>query len=73
MTTLHTSTFEYLKPSDGQMEQMDQVRAAFKEFVEEIDAILPAGPDKTFVLRQLRDCAMWANVCLTRQPDGSPR
>lgn len=73
MTTLHPSTFEYLKPADEQLEQMSRVRSAFKAFVDVIDAELPAGPDKTFVLRQLRDSAMWANVCLTRQADGSPR
>jgi hypothetical protein len=37
---------------------MSRVRAAFKEFVEVIDSALPSGPDKTFVLRQLRDSAM---------------
>lgn len=73
MTHLHPSTFEYLKPTDAQLEQMARVRAAFKEFTDEIDAMLPPGPDKTFLFRQLRDCAMWANICLTRHPDGSPR
>jgi hypothetical protein len=33
---------------------------------------LPPEPDKTYVLRQLRDRAMWANVAITRQPDGTP-
>lgn len=71
--TLHDSTFEHLKPTVGQMAVMGEVRLAFKVFVERIDGLLPPGPDKTFVLRQLRDSAMWANICITRNPDGSPR
>ena len=71
--TLHPSTFEHLKPTDQQLGLMGDARAAFKNFVEELDRLLPEGPDKTYVLRQLRDCAMWANICITRNPDGSPR
>lgn len=71
--TLHSSTFEYLKPTDAQMDSMAIVRKAFAEFVSSIDAHIPEGPDKTYLMRQLRDCGMWANVAITRQPDGSPR
>jgi hypothetical protein len=71
--TLHTSTFEYLKPTDQQMRDMAFVRGAFAEFTNVIDAHIPDGPDKTYLLRQLRDCAMWANIAITRNPDGSPR
>jgi hypothetical protein len=73
MSTLHDTTFGYLKPTDAQMETMNNTRALFKVFVANIDDLLPAGPDKTYVLRQLRDCAMWANIAITRNPDGSPR
>jgi hypothetical protein len=73
VATLHSSTFEYLKPTDDQINTMGAVREAFRVFVDTIDNWLPSGPDKTYVLRQLRDCAMWANICITRQPDGSPR
>ena len=38
-----------------------------------LDQLILDGPDKTFMLRQLRDCAMWANIAITRNPDGSPR
>ena len=70
---LHTSTFEYLKPTDEQMRTMEQARSAFAELAVELDNIIPDGPDKTYLLRQLRDCGMWANVAITRNPDGSPR
>ncbi len=73
MPTLHSSTFAYLKPTDAQMEAMEHARTVFRVAVEDLEDLLPAGPDKTYVLRQLRDCAMWANVAITRNPDGSPR
>jgi hypothetical protein len=71
--TLHPSTFEYLKPTDEQVERMNRVRAAAKAYADILDAELPPGPDKTFVLRAHRSNAMWANVAITRQPDGTPR
>lgn len=70
---LHASTFEYLKPTDSQMETMAAARFIFKEFTEKLDLLLVDGPDKTYLMRQLRDCAMWANIGITRNPDGSPR
>jgi hypothetical protein len=65
--------FEYLKPTDTQMDQMSRVRLLFAQFVTNLDQELPEGPDKTHVMRQLRDCAMWANVTITRTADGTPR
>jgi hypothetical protein len=70
---LHASTFEYLKPTDDQLNTMGSVREAFAAFTKTIEPWLPDGPDKTYVLRQLRDSAMWANQAITRNPDGSPR
>lgn len=71
--TLHNTTFEYLKPTDGQIETMAMVRELFSKFAMHLGDKLPDGPDKTYVMRQLRDCAMWSNVAITRQPDGAPR
>lgn len=70
---MHAETFEHLTPSDAHKEQMQKVRAAAKIFSESLEINLPEGPDKTFVLRQLRTVVMWANVAITRNPDGSPR
>lgn len=70
---LHPTTFEYLKPTNDQLDTMTLVRTTFREAVERLDTLLPDGPDKTFVLRGLRDAAMWANISITRNPDGSPR
>lgn len=71
--TLHDSTFEYLGPTAEQVEDMQVARQAFKRCAEAIDAILPEGPDKTHTLRIIRNAGMWANVAITRNPDGSPR
>ena len=70
---MHDSTYEYLKPTDQQLEQMARVRAAAKAYGEVLQAELPDGPDKTFVIRGHRSNAMWANVAITRLPDGTPR
>lgn len=70
---MHPSTYEYLKPTDEQMKQMNVVRAAAKVFNDVLDDNLPDGPDKTFVIRAHRSNAMWVNVAITRHPDGSPR
>lgn len=70
---MHESTYEYLKPTDEQVERMSRVRAAAKAYGAALEAELPDGPDKTFVIRGHRSNAMWANVAITRQPDGAPR
>ncbi len=70
---MHASTFEYLKPTDQQLETMASARDEFRKLTASLDVLLPDGPDKTYVMRKLRECAMWANVAITREADGSPR
>ncbi len=70
---MHPSTYEYLKPTENQLAAMSRVRAAAKAYNDILDAELPEGPDKTFVIRAHRSNAMWANVAITRLPDGTPR
>ena len=70
---MHASTFDYLKPTDEQLAQMQRVREAAKAFAEVLEKELPDGPDKTFAIRNHRSTAMWCNIAITRQPDGSPR
>ncbi len=70
---MHSSTFEYLKPTEGQIETMAKVRGDAATFARTLEALLPDGPDKTYTLRKFREVCMWANVAITRQPDGSPR
>lgn len=70
---MHPSTYEYLKPTDAQISAMAEAREAARVYGEALERILPDGPDKTFAIRAHRSNAMWANVAITRQPDGTPR
>ena len=52
---------------------MASVRSAFAALASMMETNIPDGPDKTYLLRKLREVGMWANVAITRQPDGTPR
>ena len=71
--SLHPSTFEYLKPTEQQLELMGAARQYSKEYAERLDGLLPDCADKSYILRRVRETAMWVNVCLTREADGTPR
>jgi hypothetical protein len=70
---LHATTFEYLKPTDEQVAAMARWRTAAAIYAEHLEAALSEGPDKTYIMRRIRETAMWVNVAITRQPDGTPR
>lgn len=70
---MHYSTYDYLKPTLDQMDKMNRLREAAKVYGEVLEKELPEGPDKTFTIRNHRSNAMWANVAVTRLPDGTPR
>lgn len=70
---MHPSTYEYLKPTDEQIARMGRVREAARAFGEVLETELPEGSDKDFAIRGHRSNAMWANVAITRLPDGTPR
>lgn len=70
---MHTSTFEYLKPTDEQIKTMEEARQRAFVYANAMEALLPNGPDKTYMLRKFREVAMWANIAITRNADGSPK
>jgi hypothetical protein len=70
---MHPSTFEYLKPTDQQVQMMAIIRGATHNYALCLENVLPDGPDKTYVLRKVREIGMWANVAITREADGKPR
>lgn len=70
---MHTTTFEYLKPTEEQIDQMQACREAAKVYADTLQTAIPDGPDKTYLMRKFREVAMWANIAITRQPDGAPR
>lgn len=67
------AAFDYQIPTESQLEDMNEVRKAFRTLGGVLEAVLPEGPDKTYVLRTLRTCAMWSNATITKHPDGTPR
>ena len=73
MTTLHPTAFEYVNPSDDQLNDMRDARDAVRMYANALERLVPDGPDKTYIMRKLREVAIWVNVSLTRQPDGAPR
>lgn len=70
---MHSAAYEYLEPTDEQRACMARVRAAAKAYGDILEKELPEGPDKTFTIRGHRSSAMWANIAITRLPDGTPR
>lgn len=70
---MNPTTFEYLEPTAHQKETMSKVRGAFAVLAAEVDDAIPPGVDKDYVMRLLRDAAMWSNVAITRRSDGTPR
>lgn len=71
--TLDPYAFDYHTPSAEQIKKMAVLRAAARHYAQDLEEVLEDGPDKTYLLRKLREVAMWANVAVTRNPDGSPR
>lgn len=70
---MHSSTMGYLNPTDAQKEVMGKARECAMTYLEAIETYVPDGPDKTYIIRKLREVAMWVNVAITRLPDGTPR
>lgn len=70
---MDSSTFAYLKPTEEQIATMSICRQAVADCCSCLEANIPNGPDKTYLIRKLREVGMWANVAITRQPDGTPR
>jgi hypothetical protein len=70
---MHSSTFEYLKPTDDQIKAMAELRTTTAIYAKELERLLPEGADKTYILRRVRETAMWINVAITRYADGTPR
>jgi hypothetical protein len=70
---MHPSTHQYLRPTDAQLDTMETAREAAKAYTDAIERLVPDGPDKTYLIRKFREVAMWANIAITRNPDGTPR
>lgn len=71
--TISASAFNYLSPTKDQSDSMVQARRAAAMYASALEELVPDGPDKTYLLRKLREVAMWVNVAITRSADGTPR
>lgn len=69
---MHTSLFQYLKPSDAQIKDMAVLREAYLILYQAVNA-MPAGRYKSLAITALEESAMWANKGVTRDSDGTPR
>lgn len=70
---LDPKVFAYLKPTDDQLQKMAVLRTAADDYVRAVEGLVPDGPDKTYLLRKMREVAMWVNVAITRDANGVPR
>lgn len=70
---MHASTFDYVLPTEEQQQHAAVMRKAAADYASAILEHVPEGPDRTYMLRQHREVAMWAIVAITRNADGSPR
>lgn len=73
MPHFHHSVFEPLELSDEQENVSEKIRLATAAYAAMLDLYLPPGPDKTFIMRELRTLAMWSAQALIRFADGTPR
>ena len=69
----HPHVFTSVLPSEAQKARMDTMSTAFLGLLSYIHQHVPEGPDRTYVIRKVRETAMWCNVAIMRNPDGSPR
>lgn len=60
-------------PTEEQTTDMKIARQATAAYAKIMEDLLPIGPDKTYILRKIREVGMWANVTITREADGTPR
>lgn len=70
---MHSTTFDYLKPSESQLKQMERVRAAYGVLAGAILADVPEGRYRALAITALEESAMWANKGITRDSNGAPR
>lgn len=73
---VHSVAFTHRPPAAVPAQHLsttEAVSAAFATLAASLETLIPEGPDKTYMMRHLRETAMWATTAVTRNPDGSPR
>jgi hypothetical protein len=68
------ATFDYHKPSDEQVGRIANIRILHKRLLSAIWDQVPAGPDRTCVVRKIHESMMTCNkaiVCEAQVSDGT--
>ena len=58
------NVFTYHPPTPNQIPKYDEIRKAAKIFAKVIQDQVPEGPDKSVVMRKLREAVMTANAAV---------
>ena len=61
---MNAAMFEFLQPSAEQIDDMAVCRKAAAEYAQALEMLVPEGPDKTYLLRKLREVSMWVRYLL---------
>ena len=67
MTVSLREIAQHAAPTPKQLEAMTRLRQAAVVYGMALVELLPDGPDKTWVIRNHRTTAMWANVAGERE------
>ena len=54
-------TFQYVKPTDEEVELMNQFREKFEELYNDIQDCVPESRNRSLALTKLEESAMWLN------------
>ena len=65
--------FTYHPPTPEQVPAFQTIRDAGYQFAETVMANVPASPDRTVAIRNIREAVMNANASLACYPEGLPR
>lgn len=60
-------------PAPGQIEAMKILNKAAKDYADVILELLEDGADRDYIIRRIREIAMWCNVCVLKHDDGADR
>jgi hypothetical protein len=71
--SLYPTTFGMIEVTSGTLEVLDYLNEQATKYAATLDQALDDGPDKDYILRHLRETAMWVSVALYREADGTPR
>jgi len=70
---MHEDVFKHLDPKPEQLDKLKRIQDASKAYAEVLEKEVEDGPDRTYLMRNVRQVDMWAHEAVTRRSDGTPR